>query len=361
MLQFLHKFLYKLKDLFFYAGLEKHDYDAVAPSIHKHNNAILNVFSISGSILSFGILILSVFIESMRMYSKMFLFLFIFIIVVAILGKTVCKTNFRMNTFVINLILCVLLCFSIILTMFVTPDDHTVTFMVMLVFLPTLFELRPIDIISTTVPLIGIFIILAFHFKTGNTLIIDVMNVVMYGMLSIITSSILNVKKIKNTMDKCQLEKLGTFDILTKLNNRNAFESNLSKYERICGSVLGCIYIDVNGLHELNNTKGHESGDEMLKYVAHAIRKYFGEDNAYRIGGDEFVIFVNDLAVLQAGDLIKDLNNDITSKGYHIAVGFDTMRVENLNVDELIKSSEKLMYDAKVRYYSRSGYDRRNC
>ena len=54
MLQFLHKFLYRFKDLFFYAGLEKHDYDAVAPIIHKHNNAILNIFSISGSILSFG-------------------------------------------------------------------------------------------------------------------------------------------------------------------------------------------------------------------------------------------------------------------------------------------------------------------
>lgn len=57
---------------------------------------------------------------------------------------------------------------------------------------------------------------------------------------------------------------------------------------------LSCVYVDVNGLHELNNASGHEKGDQMLQTVALELQGRFGRDNCYRTGGDEFVAFVQD-------------------------------------------------------------------
>ena len=51
-------------------------------------------------------------------------------------------------------------------------------------------------------------------------------------------------------------------------------ESCLSSKERI--------YIDINDLHELNNTKGHKAGDEMLQYIAEVMRKQFGKHLPHR-------------------------------------------------------------------------------
>ena len=48
-----------------------------------------------------------------------------------------------------------------------------------------------------------------------------------------------------------------------------------------CSSTLSCVYLDVNGLHELNNTRGHAAGDEMLKTVAAKVRDIFGEEYSY--------------------------------------------------------------------------------
>lgn len=86
------------------------------------------------------------------------------------------------------------------------------------------------------------------------------------------------------------LKKLGNFDELTGLKNRNAYEQALNGYEsssqRYC-----CIYADANGLHDLNNTYGHEAGDKMLITVAIAMKTAFGANDTYRIGGDEFIAF----------------------------------------------------------------------
>ena len=48
------------------------------------------------------------------------------------------------------------------------------------------------------------------------------------------------------------------------------------------------VYVDVNGLHEHNNEKGHGVSNEMLKMVAGMLKNDFGYKHTYRLGGDEF-------------------------------------------------------------------------
>ena len=61
---------------------------------------------------------------------------------------------------------------------------------------------------------------------------------------------------------------MSEIDMLTGVRNRNSYEQNLSIYPSLCKKNLSCIFADLNGLHELNNTKGHEAGDKMLQFVA---------------------------------------------------------------------------------------------
>ncbi len=83
-------------------------------------------------------------------------------------------------------------------------------------------------------------------------------------------------------------------DAMTGLANRRRFERSLtaeltraSRY----GRPLALVYLDVNGLKEVNDTWGHEAGDAMLHAVSHAIQDACREtDLPCRIGGDEFAI-----------------------------------------------------------------------
>ena len=81
------------------------------------------------------------------------------------------------------------------------------------------------------------------------------------------------------------------------------------------------MYIDVNGLHETNNTEGHDKGDDMLRTVAEGIKKYFNTEYIYRTGGDEFVLFISsaDKASLEMRG--KKLASDLSDANYYISVG----------------------------------------
>ena len=79
-------------------------------------------------------------------------------------------------------------------------------------------------------------------------------------------------------------------DPLTGLLNRRRFERDLEWWGRNRPETLTCVYIDVVGLHEINNHLGHKAGDGMLCAVAGAMQRMFPLADTYRIGGDEFVV-----------------------------------------------------------------------
>ena len=117
--------------------------------------------------------------------------------------------------------------------------------------------------------------------------------------------------------------------------------------------------MDVNGLHELNNTQGHAAGDKMLQTVASLMRTQFGDRDVYRIGGDEFVVLAQDMEYVQVTTALKTLVERINASGYFVSVGQSHSRGER-SMEELIKTAEMLMYEDKRRFYSQTGRDRRN-
>lgn len=88
-----------------------------------------------------------------------------------------------------------------------------------------------------------------------------------------------------------------SFDKMTGLNNRNAWIDQIEHFDYQRGDNATLIVCDINGLKEINDTKGHSAGDKLIKNMAGLLKTVFtrAHDNIYRTGGDEFIISIKDL------------------------------------------------------------------
>ena len=155
-----------------------------------------------------------------------------------------------------------------------------------------------------------------------------------------------------------EIKEKGEKDLMSGLYNRNRYEMDLEMYRELYTSSLACVYIDVNGLHEKNNSEGHEAGDKMLKTVAEQIREKFGSRHAYRIGGDEFLAFAVDMKEEEVSRLGREISEALRKDNIEISVGIQWEK-EVSSLEELIKTAEKKMYKAKQKYYEKEEHDRR--
>ena len=135
------------------------------------------------------------------------------------------------------------------------------------------------------------FIIAATTFEPEWVARTDTLNCCIYATISIIVSTYLTKLKLQRYLHESRVEYLSATDLLTGLRNRNAFERKTPVHADGCAYSLHCIYLDANGLHEINNAQGHASDDAMLEFIGTVMQEEFGESSTYRIGGDEFVAF----------------------------------------------------------------------
>lgn len=163
---------------------------------------------------------------------------------------------------------------------------------------------------------------------------------------------------LENVKSYDDVRERGERDALTGLYNRNRYETDIQGYEKKCKNPVACIYMDVNFLHELNNEKGHEAGDEMLKTVAEKIIEIFGDDRSYRIGGDEFVIFAEDTDRKTAEEQTEKTVADLGEKNIHISTGLHWEQ-KLRSVSDAVRSAEKKMYEEKAKYYDKKDRGRK--
>ena len=143
----------------------------------------------------------------------------------------------------------------------------------------------------------------------------------------------------------------GETDALTGVLNRNRYEQDLPNYRQWYRDSLACVYIDTNGLHELNNTLGHEAGDHMLRRTAAEILRRFGKTHSYRIGGDEFVIFAPDMPEAEVSHLCQELESVLMAENIHVSIGIRWADAVP-DLTQFIQGAEGQMYAAKRAYYA---------
>lgn len=93
---------------------------------------------------------------------------------------------------------------------------------------------------------------------------------------------------------KARLQYMSYRDMLTTLYNRNRYIQVLEGMQAKTVIKTGVAYIDINGLKRVNDLYGHEAGDRLIINTARSMLAILPE-NAYRVGGDEFVLICFDM------------------------------------------------------------------
>lgn len=146
------------------------------------------------------------------------------------------------------------------------------------------------------------------------------------------------------------LEKISRIDKLTGLNNRNCFNETLEKLNVNEKTSLACIYIDANGLHEINNKLGHNAGDVMLQSVANELLSIFAYDLAFRIGGDEFIVLCENSDEDLINQKIHTVQSNLKAHNYDISYGISWVKNDK-DVQEIVNRAESVMRKNKQLYY----------
>jgi len=161
-----------------------------------------------------------------------------------------------------------------------------------------------------------------------------------------------------------ELYKLANYDMLTNLVNRRYFydltEKAISRTKR-SGRKLAIMFLDLDGFKTVNDTLGHDAGDELLIQVAEKTMDVLRESDVLaRIGGDEFCVLVENF------DSKKDLEQlakkviKVISATHHLRVAranigvsigiavYDGSLGESITTEDLLKKADKAMYQVKT-------------
>lgn len=191
-------------------------------------------------------------------------------------------------------------------------------------------------------------------------------------------SGTLLTRSLRYALERRQLEehlhRMAHHDALTGLPNRKLF------YDRLARTVaaarrhqrpLALMLLDLNNFKQINDTCGHQVGDEILRHVANQLSACLrSTDCVARLGGDEFILYVSDLGDIQhaarvAAKLLESLAEPclVGGRSYpvHCSLGIALHPDDGDDLEALVRNADAAMYAAKAaggggsryRFYSR--------
>ena len=186
--------------------------------------------------------------------------------------------------------------------------------------------------------------------------LLQVCLIVFLLLISLVIYWILSSSK-KSAVINARLNVIANYDSLTGTKNRNSFHTAIDKFGSLHLSRFACVYLDANGLHEINNRLGHQAGDRMLRAVADVLCREFPHECIYRIGGDEFVVLCQDMDKQDIEDRMEKVRQDLISLDYEISFGIE-WRDQNIDVNTMVNLAEGAMQHDKQQYYKENGKER---
>ncbi|GAA0849281.1 hypothetical protein GCM10009113_28620 [Marinobacter szutsaonensis] len=157
-----------------------------------------------------------------------------------------------------------------------------------------------------------------------------------------------------------ELHRLAFYDPLTGLANRQLFRDRLNHVVRRCrrsGDSAALMFLDLDGFKRINDTLGHDAGDELLRQVAYWLEGCVREeDSVARLGGDEFVVLLSRISGPDAAGKVADtilrrlcqrvrLNDH--EVGVTVSIGITMMPQDSEDSGTLMKYADLAMYRAK--------------
>ena len=175
-----------------------------------------------------------------------------------------------------------------------------------------------------------------------------------------ILSSIINLTgtAVMNAQILYDTQKRAYEDNLTKVNNRQMMEKVIADLNSKQPAKIGALMIDVNRLKEINDTFGHEMGDQAIAGAADILKQSTRKDNIFRYGGDEFLILIENANRQIVVGVINRINTELQrwNKEHEkfptelsFSVGWAT--TSRCKIEDMIRRADQMMYRDKEKFY----------
>ena len=147
-------------------------------------------------------------------------------------------------------------------------------------------------------------------------------------------------------------------DLLTKLLNRRGFMplvESLMKDEK--GEVFCIAFLDIDNFKRINDTNGHDCGDEVLRHITRIIRKEMHGCSICRWGGEEIIILMRGYGIISAKERLEALRKAIEGSPtvffnkripVTITIGLEEYKDTYNEAEEIIKRADERMYYGKM-------------
>ena len=151
-------------------------------------------------------------------------------------------------------------------------------------------------------------------------------------------------------------------DTLTGLKNKNSYTVDLHNIEMMNTERYGAITADLNGLKEINDTRGHQAGDLYIQCAAKILRDSLEGTGciAYRVGGDEFTVFAKDKTLEEIKQIVEKIeetaakNREQSGSTLTMSIGYAKFDSKmDRNFAKTIERSDNMMYENKRMFYQK--------
>ena len=152
----------------------------------------------------------------------------------------------------------------------------------------------------------------------------------------------------------------GNFDSLTGLANRALFHERLRcalDRAKLSKRRIGVLFIDLDDFKSVNDSLGHQVGDDLLRCVAFALRRTVRDrDRVARLGGDEFTVLIEAMdqtadASRAAERIVSALQHPVSVNNHELAitssVGVAVYPDDATEIDDLLRLADAAMFKAK--------------
>jgi len=166
------------------------------------------------------------------------------------------------------------------------------------------------------------------------------------------------VRALRESEEKIRYR--ANYDALTNLPNRSNFVEHLSEAisrSRRSSDQIALLFIDLDRFKTINDTLGHDIGDELIRQVASRIQKTIREtDLVSRLGGDEFTVLLSDMndeihASIIAKSILTQLSEPFKLHGHEVysgaSIGITVCPGDGDDAQTLLKNADMAMYEAK--------------
>lgn len=155
---------------------------------------------------------------------------------------------------------------------------------------------------------------------------------------------------------------LATHDSLTGLPNRSLLHARLTNAIKNCerhNKKVAVLFLDLDHFKEVNDTLGHDVGDQLLIIVAERLKSCLSKhDTIARLGGDEFVVILEDMNLVQSVSTVAERICKVLAEVYKLngqdvfvttSVGISLFPDDGTDMQVLLKNADMAMYRAKSR------------